>query len=151
MFFLLRMAFWLTVILAVLPVFVTYDNTPSQNGAAKFSAGDAVSAATAAVSDLSQFCTRRPEACEAGMQAAAAVGASAQTGVKILYGYIQNRTAADAEPAITRTGSVSARKTAQVKPAAKISPVAGPQQDTLSTSDLAPAWRGPSLSRGSGA
>jgi hypothetical protein len=151
MFFLLRMAFWLTVILAVLPVFVTHDNAPSSNGASKFSAGDAVSAATAAVSDLSQFCTRRPEACEAGMQAAAAVGASAQTGVKILYGYIQNKTAADAEPALSRTGSISARKTAQAKPAARVSPAAGPQQDTLSTSDLAPAWHGPGNTRDSGA
>ncbi len=149
MFFLLRMAFWLTVILAVLPVCVTHDNAPAANGGAKFSAGDAVSAATAAVSDLSQFCTRRPEACEAGMQAAAAVGASAQTGVKILYNYIQNRAAADAEPAITRTGSVTPRKTAQTKPAAKSSPAAG-SQDTLSASDLAPGWRGPESARDSG-
>lgn len=150
MFFLLRMAFWLTVILAVLPVFVTHDNAPASNGAAKFSAGDAVSAATAAVSDLSQFCTRRPEACEAGMQAAAAVGASAQTGVKILYGYLQNKAAADAEPAITRTGSVSPRKSAQAKPAAKGSADPG-SQDTLSTSDLAPTWRGPNPVRDAGA
>jgi hypothetical protein len=85
------------------------------------------------------------------MQAAAAVGASAQTGVKILYGYIQNRTAADAEPAISRTGSVSARKTAQAKPAVTVSPAAGPQQDTLSTSDLAPAWHIPSAVRNPGA
>jgi len=151
MFFLLRLAFWLTVILAVLPVFVTHDSAPSSNGAAKFSTGDAVSAATAAVADLSQFCSRRPEACEAGMQAAAAVGASAQTGVKILYDYIQNKTAADAEPAISRTGSVSPRKIAQAKPAAKVSPAAGPQQDTLSTSDLAPAWHVPNAVRNPGA
>jgi hypothetical protein len=151
MFFLLRMAFWLTVILAVLPVFVTHDNAPSSNGAAaKFSAGDAIGAATAAVADLGQFCSRRPEACETGMQAAAAVGASAQTGVKILYGYIQNRTAADAEPAISRTGSVNARKTAQAKPAATGSAITG-QRNTLSTSDLAPAWRGPGSARDSGA
>ena len=66
MFFLLRMAFWLVVILALLPGFITEDSVQSSNASSKFSAGDAVSVATAAVSDLSQFCTRRPEACEAG-------------------------------------------------------------------------------------
>jgi hypothetical protein len=143
MFFLLRMAFWLTVILAVLPVFVTHDNAQSSSTTSKFSAGDAVSAATAAVSDLSQFCTRRPEACEAGMQAAAAVGASAQTGVKIIYEYFQSRSAADAEPALLRQGK-DVRKTVQAKPASRDA------QQTLSATDLAPTWRGPATARPSG-
>ena len=141
MFFLLRLAFWLTVILALLPVFVTHDNVQS-NAASRFSAGDAVSAATAAVSDLSQFCSRRPEACEAGMQAAVAVGASAQTGVKILYSYFQSKAAADAEPAMSRNAVTNPRKSAQAKPAGKDA------QDTLSTSDLAPVWRVPARNSG---
>jgi hypothetical protein len=143
MFFLLRTTFWLIVILAILPLFVAHDE--SQSGATKFSAGDAFGAATAAISDLSQFCTRKPEACEAGMQAAAAVGASAQTGVKILYGYIQSRTAADAEPTLSRTGTINPRKAAQAKPVARDS------QNTLSTLDLTPAWCSPASGRDSGA
>src|SRR5512137_627398 len=87
MFFLLRMAFWLTVILALIPAFVGHDDSQAQSAGIKFSAGDAVSAAASTVSDLGQFCTRRPDTCALGAQAAAAVGASAQTGVKILYGY----------------------------------------------------------------
>jgi len=145
MFFLLRMAFWLVVILALLPVFITEDSAQSSNAPSKFSTGDAVSAATAAVSDLSQFCTRRPEACETGWQVATAIGASAQNGVKILYGYIQNRTAADAEPALSRNQGANGRKTVQTKPAPKDS------QDTLSTSDLAPTWQGQNSGRNSGA
>jgi len=137
MFFLLRTAFWLIIILALLPLFVSHEEAPASNGAAKFSAGDAVSAATAAVSDLSQFCVRRPEACEAGMQAAAAVGASAQTGVKILYDYFQSRMAADADPALSRNGASATHKAAQSKAGARES------QNTLSIMDLAPAWRGP--------
>ena len=145
MFFLLRMAFWLVVILALLPVFITEDSVQSSNASSKFSAGDAVSVATAAVSDLSQFCTRRPEACEAGWQAAAAIGSSAQSGIKILYGYIQNRTAADAEPALSRNPGANVRKTVQTKPASQDS------QNTLSTSDLAPTWQRQNAGRNSGA
>ena len=81
MFFLLRMAFWLGLVLVLLP----RDKAPDAVKAPQIGASEAVSAATAAVSDMSQFCTRQPAACEVGGQAAAVIGQRAQDGAKKLY------------------------------------------------------------------
>lgn len=91
MFFLLRMAFWLCIVLALLPT----DKTPETDKAAPVAATDAVSAATAAVSDMAQFCTRQPTACEIGGKAAVAVGERAQAGAKKVYDFITEKKAPD--------------------------------------------------------
>jgi hypothetical protein len=78
MFFLLRMAFWIGLVLVLLP----RDKAPDSDKGPQVSAGDAVLAATAAVSDMSQFCTRQPTACAVGGEAASVVGARAQAGAK---------------------------------------------------------------------
>ena len=70
MFFLLRMAFWLGLVLVLLP----REKTPESDKAPQIGASEAVSAATAAVSDMGQFCKRQPAACEVGGQAATAIG-----------------------------------------------------------------------------
>ena len=56
MFFLLRMAFWLGLVLVLLP----RDKTPESEKLPQIGVADAVQAATAAVSDMSQFCKRQP-------------------------------------------------------------------------------------------
>jgi len=118
MFFLLRAAFWLTIVLALLPT----GNKQSSAGGPAF--GEAVSAAGAAVSDVRHFCTRNPEACEVGAQAAAMIGQRAQAGAKMLYDMFSEHTAGT-------TGSIDGGKDAHVR--------AG----TLTPSDRAPSWRGP--------
>ena len=70
MFFLLRMAFWLGLVLVLLP----REKTPESEKLPQIGASEAVSAATAAVSDISQFCKRQPAACEVGGQAATVIG-----------------------------------------------------------------------------
>ena len=77
--FILRMAFWLTVILVLLPSGGSQP-TPKVN----VSASDAVSAAGATVSDMKQFCGRQSEACTVGSQVAVAIGHRAQAGAKML-------------------------------------------------------------------
>src|SRR4051812_6946922 len=81
MFFLLRMAFWLGLVLVLLP----RDKTPESEKLPQVSVSDAVQAATAAVSDMSQFCKRQPQACEVGGQAATVVGVRAQDGARKIY------------------------------------------------------------------
>ena len=81
MFFLLRMAFWLGLVLVLLP----REKTPELDKAPQIGASEAVSAATAAVSDMGQFCRRQPAACEIGGQAATAIGQRAQDGARQLY------------------------------------------------------------------
>ena len=87
MFFLLRMAFWLGLVLVLLP----RDKTPESDKLPQIGASDAVSAATAAVSDMSQFCKRQPAACEVGGQAATVIGQRAQDGARKLYQIITDK------------------------------------------------------------
>ena len=54
-------------------------------------ASEAVSAATAAVSDMGQFCKRQPAACEVGGQAATVIGQRAQDGARKLYQIITDK------------------------------------------------------------
>jgi len=79
MFFLLRVAFWLTIVLALLPT------GRAQSTARGPQMGEAISAAGEAVSDVRHFCTRQPAACEVGSQVAAMIGQRAQAGAKMLY------------------------------------------------------------------
>jgi hypothetical protein len=87
MFFLLRMAFWLGLVLVLLPT----DKTPDTDKAPEVATSDAISAATAAVSDMSQFCSRQPAACAVGGQAATVIGARAQNGAKKVYHFITDK------------------------------------------------------------
>lgn len=73
MFFLLRLTFWIGLVLVLLPT----DNKPAADSPKlpEISAGDAMSAAASAVSDFSQFCTRNPQTCAGvGGQAAEVIG-----------------------------------------------------------------------------
>src|SRR3954447_3094051 len=97
MFFLLRMAFWLGLVLVLLP----REKTPESGKVPQIGASEAVSAATAAVSDMSQFCKRQPAACEVGGQAATALGQRAQEGARKLYQIITDKKASD------HTGSIA--------------------------------------------
>jgi hypothetical protein len=129
MFFLLRMAFWLSVVLILLPSGGSQRTASAPS--AELGAIEAVSAASATVSDMRQFCTRQPEACAAGSQAAVARGQRAQAGARMVYDFISERAAP------RETGSVTTTKS--VRPAAP----AAKSQDTLTAADLVPAWRGP--------
>ena len=127
MFFLLRVAFWLTIVLALLP------SGNSKPGAqANVGATDAVAAAGAAVSDMSGFCDRQPEACVVGAQAAVAIGQRAQAGAKMVYEFISDRVSHG------ETGSVTPRKVA-----ARAAPSFPGSQNTLNVSDFDPEWQGP--------
>src|SRR5215203_6266201 len=88
MFFLLRMAFWLGLVLVLLP----REKTPESDKAPQIGASEAVQAATAAVSDMTQFCKRQPAACEVGGQAATVIGQRAAEGARKVYSIITDKT-----------------------------------------------------------
>jgi hypothetical protein len=125
MFFLLRMAFWLGLVLVLLP----REKTPESEKLPQLGASEAVSAASAAVSDMSQFCKRQPAACEVGGQAATVIGQRAQAGARKLYQIITDKRASD------HTGSVGGVEEAGASLAA-----AAPR-DTLTPDDLMAEWR----------
>jgi Family of unknown function (DUF5330) len=124
MFFLLRMAFWLGLVLVLLP----RDKTPESEKLPQVGASDAVSAATAAVSDMSQFCKRQPAACEVGGQAATVIGHRAQEGARKLYQIITDKRASD------HTGSIGGNDG---------SPSEAASGDTLTLDDLQAEWQAP--------
>jgi hypothetical protein len=127
MFFLLRMAFWLGLVLVLLP----RDKTPESAKLPQVGASEAVSAATAAVSDVSQFCKRQPAACEVGGQAAAVLSQRAQDGARKLYQIITDKRAPD------HTGSIGGEENTEASLAA-----AAPH-DTLTPDDLLAEWHAP--------
>ena len=126
MFFLLRLTFWLGLVLVLLP----REKTPESEKLPQIGASEAVQAATAAVSDMGQFCKRQPAACEVGGQAASVIGARAQEGARRLYQIITDKRAPD------HTGSIGGLDTADPEPAG-LAP-----HDTLTQDDLVVEWRG---------
>jgi hypothetical protein len=127
MFFLLRMAFWLGLVLVLLP----RDKTPESEKLPQIGTSEAVSAATAAMSDMSQFCKRQPAACEVGGQAATVIGQRAQEGAKKLYQIITDKKPPD------HTGSIGSGEGAEQGGISATPP------DTLTQDDLAADWRAP--------
>jgi len=122
MFFLLRMAFWLGLVLVLLP----REKTPEMEKAPQVNASEAVQAATAAVSDMGQFCKRQPTACQVGGQAATAIGQRAQDGARKLYQIITDKRPPD------HTSSIGG---AIIPPAEAAS-----SRDTLKAEDLVTEW-----------
>jgi hypothetical protein len=133
MMFLVRMAFWLTLVLVLLPSGRSEPVAGPQVGAA-----DAVSAASATVSDMRQFCSRQPDACTVGSQAVTALGHRAQAGAKMVYDFVTAR--------IGQSNGESAGP-ARPTPAGAHSVVVQSSQDTLSAADIALPWRDPAARR----
>ena len=134
MFFLLRMAFWLGLVLILLPSGSSQQVPP----ASEVGATDAISAASATVGDMRQFCTRQPDACTVGSHVATQLSYKAQAGAKMLYEFL-TEALAHKETAPKDTGSIQAGNSVHsIKSAMDKSP-----QNTLTPADLTPAWRGP--------
>ena len=119
MFFLIRTAFWLSIVVLLLPTPESMKTPDSGIGAAQ-----AVTAASATVSDMTQFCSRQPEACQIGSQALVHFGHKAQASAKWLY---EKFTSSGEQPAPAATPAKA---------------LADDSQHTLTPADTAPAWRG---------
>jgi Family of unknown function (DUF5330) len=136
MFFLLRMAFWLGLVLVLLPTGAAH-RSQAGNG---INASEAISAASATVGDVREFCTRQPDACTVGSQVATAIGYRAQAGAKMLYDVLSETLAKNEAnvPAPAALRHVAGAKAALEKSAAERN-----SESTLTPGDLTPSWRGP--------
>ena len=122
--FLIRTAFWLSLLILILPTDgqkqqVIYGNTE------------------AAVKDIRNFCARNPDVCEASKNAAYTFSQKAKFGAKMLMDFVQKKTGdANFQP-VSQSGnrrpSFFRRDT----------------QSTLTAEDMQPAWSIPS-DKGSG-
>jgi hypothetical protein len=134
MFFLLRMAFWLGLVLILLPTGFARRNSAGE----EVSASDALSAASATVGDVRAFCMRQPDACTVGSHVVTAIGYKAQAGAKMLYDVLSEALA----PHETGTTPSGTSRHAANAPPEKPFPERT-SQSTLTPADLAPSWRGP--------
>ena len=158
MWFLLRLTFWLGLVLVLLP----RDKTPESGKLPQIGASEAVQAATAAVSDVSQFCKRQPTACEVGGQAASVIGQRAADGARKVYGIITDKPEkadkTDKPEQVDKPHKIDKKAPGADKSEKKapdhtgsISIVADAEQavavdaprDTLTSDDLAMEWRPP--------
>lgn len=128
MFFLFRTAFWLSIVIMLLPTPDSMKTPESGIGAAQ-----AVTAASATVSDMSQFCSRQPETCQIGSQALTHFGHKAQASAKWLYEKFTSKAGSEQ----TGTPAVPAKAIAETDSS----------QNTLTLADTAPSWRGPQPQR----
>jgi Family of unknown function (DUF5330) len=128
MFFLLRMAFWLCVVCVLLPSGGSQTSDPG----AQIDAKQAVTLASAAVTDARGFCDRQPDACQVGGSLVVALGHKAEAGARTLYQFISAKLSEPSEPA-GKSGTT----------AAKVVPVSGAGNGSLTASDMQPAWHAP--------
>jgi len=101
MFFLLRTAFWLTLVLVLIPLGSEQESTSVE----KVDPVSAFLAAQATVSDIGGFCGRNPQACETGGNALTAIGSRARDGARIVYEYLDTQIADTSETTPLVTGS----------------------------------------------
>lgn len=125
MLFLLRMAFWLGVVCLLLPGSGSQSTAPT----AKLDAAEAVTVASAAVSDARGFCDRQPTACQIGGKVAVALGQRAEAGARTLYKFV-----------ISKLNDGSAPAKGSIADAARDSQ---PENGTLTAADLRTPWHPP--------
>ena len=140
MMFLIRMAFWLMILVLLLPT-----DEKQQT--------DVYGTAQAAVKDVSGFCGRNPGVCEKGKDAFAVFVHKAEFGAQMLMGFITERTGASAT-----SGTVAPAATPEPAPRPapasasweQIPTVTTPSaslvqssQNTLNPDDLLPTWGQP--------
>jgi hypothetical protein len=131
MFFLLRMGFWLTVVCVLLPSSGSKTTPPD----AQIDAVQAVSLASAAMSDARGFCERQPDACVVGGKVATAIGYKAEAGARTIYEFITAKLN-EKSPASDMTASIGpASSSGATRPAIP--------RGTLTPADLQPAWHAP--------
>ncbi|MCX2722242.1 DUF5330 domain-containing protein [Roseibium salinum] len=133
MFFLLRTAFWLTLVLVLIPLGSGSESTSEE-------AVDPVSAflaAQAAVSDIGSFCDRNPDACETGGEALSAIGSRARDGARIVYEFLDTQVAERVESDALVTGSTPAQPTVDATSLAAGAPSWQPALDNASPEEAA--------------
>ena len=114
MSFLLKSAFWIGLVLLLLPI----DTGPESADAPGLNPVRAFFAAQSTISDIGGFCDRNPDTCETGGQAIARIGAKAKVSARLIYEYLEEEeAAAEAETGLVTGGT-----------------------DTLRAEDLIPGW-----------
>ena len=126
MWLLLRVTFWLGIVLILLPSVGSQPLSKSH-----VSTSEALWAAKVVAADIQHFCERQREACVVGSQATVTLGQRAQVGARMLYDFLSER-----------FGQNELKPTPTMNPV-PIPPARPSPHNTLQPNDLAPSWRRP--------
>ena len=98
--FLIKSAFWLSLVLLIIPL------GGGQEDGERPAVGpiETFFAARAVIDDVSGLCGRRPEACEVGRSALSTIGMRAKEGARLAYGVLDEHFGENGEP--IHTGSI---------------------------------------------
>lgn len=92
MWFLIKAAFWFSLVLVLLPIFGTEDTAQTQATAgAKVDIGQTVSAASEAIGYISAICLEKPDVCTKGAETFNALGHRAKDGARIAYQLLETQ------------------------------------------------------------
>ena len=100
--FLIRMAFWFSLVLLALPLTVG----PDEAGRESVGPLQALFAAREAVGDIAGICERKPDVCETGKSAMHTITARAKETAKIAAAMLDEKTATEPDTSVS-TGSVA--------------------------------------------
>lgn len=117
--FLIRTAFWLSLLILILP-------TDEQDQQVVYGNAEA------AVKDLRTFCTRNPDVCEASKNAAYTFSQKAKFGAKMVMNFVQETTDEPNDQLASERGN---RRPSFFR---------GDTQSTLTAEDMRPSWSVPS-------
>lgn len=100
--FLIRAAFWLSLVIALIPV----NPEDLGEGQRAVSTGETLSAAQAMVADLAGFCDRNPQTCGTGRELFSQFGAKAKNGARYVYEYLDREDSKATQSDEIQTGSL---------------------------------------------
>ncbi len=153
--FLVRSAFWLSVVILLLPAEIDKTDTKLNDAQVSITAGQALVAAQSTVSDLSGFCLRNQTACSTGKAAVDLFIRKAQYGANLLNEWVSGVSSANAstvEP--VKRSSLQAPASSELAATATksgrsvhLTKSNRASQQTLTKEDLHPAWGGPKTKR----
>lgn len=126
MLFLIRTAFWMMIIVLLLP-------TDERQR------GEVYGTAQAAVSDIASFCDRNPETCARGKDAFGVFVQKAQFGARMIMDLINDRV----EPSDEPTPGQDTRSSQASSVVERTSFDISASRDTLNPEDREEAWSGP--------
>lgn len=111
MWFLIKAAFWFSMVLVMLPIF-DQDATDRLSQTKGVELTDALGAAAGVISYASDLCAQKPDVCVKGAETVSTLGVRAREGARVAYTYLDTQfadeDATDAADAV-KTGTVAGK------------------------------------------
>ncbi|MCV0396156.1 MAG: DUF5330 domain-containing protein [Rhizobiaceae bacterium] len=99
--FIIRSAFWLSLVLLIIPI----GGADGDDGARQVSVLEAFWAARTAAGDIAGMCERQPQVCDTGRAAMGTIASRAETAAVIAMGWIDGRD--EPETAVANAGAAA--------------------------------------------